>query len=105
MGLEFRCCKILEDRSYINQGQNSDMGEWGYQKRPNFLRLLWTAPSQLVLRGYFGPIFFHLSKNNIKTLLLQIIWLLLFKFQFEFVQEKNWNFKNYRRYGDIIRGW
>ena len=25
-GLKFRCCKILEGRNYVNQGQNSDMG-------------------------------------------------------------------------------
>ena len=28
-GLKFRCCKILEGRSWVNQGQNSDMGEGG----------------------------------------------------------------------------
>ena len=28
-GLKFRCCKILEGRSQVNQGQNSDMGEGG----------------------------------------------------------------------------
>ena len=28
-GLKFQCCKILEGRGYVKQGQNSDMGEGG----------------------------------------------------------------------------
>ena len=28
-GLKFRCCKKLEGRSKVNQGQNSDMREGG----------------------------------------------------------------------------
>ena len=45
-GLKFRCCKILEGRRQVNQGQNSNMGKGGYQKRPKeFRRLLWTAPN------------------------------------------------------------
>jgi hypothetical protein len=27
--LKFRCCKILEGKSKVNQGQNSDMGKGG----------------------------------------------------------------------------
>ena len=37
-GLKFRWCKILEGRSCVNQGQNSDMGEGGIkngQKKSN----------------------------------------------------------------------
>ena len=29
MGLKFQCFKILEGRSLVNQGQNSDMAEGG----------------------------------------------------------------------------
>ena len=31
-GLKFRCCKILEGRSWVNQGQNFDIGVKNSQK-------------------------------------------------------------------------
>ena len=43
-GLKFRYCKILEGRSSVNQGQNSDMGEGGIKNCQKIRRLLWMAP-------------------------------------------------------------
>ena len=43
-GLKFRCCNKLEGRSWVNRGQNFDMGEGVSKTAKKFRRLLWTAP-------------------------------------------------------------
>ena len=43
-GLKFRCCKILEGRSYVNQGQNFNMGEGGIKNSQTNSNVFYGGP-------------------------------------------------------------
>ena len=45
-GLKFRCCKILEGRSWVNHGQNFDMGEEGIKNGQKSSDVFYGRPLQ-----------------------------------------------------------